>query len=159
MKNYKGEELIYTGCPACAYARKEFSLPCGMAYEDENFSISQDWELPIEGFFVVATKSHTKTLSEFSDDMRNELFSIVNKTINILRDNKVCDDFDVIFEDRNDSHFHVWIMPRLPWMKELVNESITSNLKLIFEYAKNNFRNEEVYERIDKICKMLKEKW
>ena len=35
MKNYKNEEIVFNGCPGCAYANHEFTLPCGMAYENE----------------------------------------------------------------------------------------------------------------------------
>ena len=60
MINYMNELVEYTGCPACAYAKHEFELPCGMAHENDNFTLSQDWELPIEGFFVVSPKRHTE---------------------------------------------------------------------------------------------------
>ena len=56
MKNYANEEISYNGCPGCAYAKHEFELPCGMAYENNNFTMSQDWELPIEGFYIVSPK-------------------------------------------------------------------------------------------------------
>ena len=56
MKNYKNEKIEFSGCPGCAYAKHEFALPCGMAYEDELFTLSQDWELPIEGFMVISPK-------------------------------------------------------------------------------------------------------
>ena len=53
MINYANEIVKFEGCPGCAYAKHEFVLPCGMAYEDELFTLSQDWELPIEGFMVL----------------------------------------------------------------------------------------------------------
>ena len=40
MKNYANEEISYRGCPGCAYAKHEFELPCGMAYENDNFTLS-----------------------------------------------------------------------------------------------------------------------
>ena len=53
MINYANKKVEFTGCPGCAYANHKFELPCGMAYENERFTLSQDWELPIEGFMVV----------------------------------------------------------------------------------------------------------
>ena len=50
MLNYANERIEFVGCLACAYAKHEFELPCGMAYEDALFTLSQDWELPIQGF-------------------------------------------------------------------------------------------------------------
>ena len=47
-------------------------------------------------------------------------------------------------------------MPRYPWMSEL-GENIMINLKMIFDYAKNNFRKEEVYNKINNITELVKE--
>ena len=89
MINYANVEIAYKGCPGCAYAKHEFSLDCGLAYENEKFIVSQDWELPIKGFFIVSPKKHIEKLSELTDVERNEMFYIVDKTVKILRDNKI----------------------------------------------------------------------
>ena len=158
MKNYANEEISYRGCPGCAYAKHEFELPCGMAYENDNFTLSQDWELPIEGFLIVSPKRHIEKLSELTDNERNEMFDIVNKTIKILRENNVCDRFEIIFEEKENRHLHVWIMPRHKWMTELVDD-IIDNIGTILEYAKSNFRSENVYAKINNITKIVKEKY
>ena len=46
MKNYANEEINFQGCPGCAYGNHEFELPCGMAYENENFTLSQLYRVP-----------------------------------------------------------------------------------------------------------------
>lgn len=158
MKNYANEDISFTGCPGCAYAKHEFVLPCGMAYENDNFTLSQDWELPIEGFLIVSPKRHIEKLIELTDNERNEMFDIVNKTIKILRENNVCDRFEIIFEEKENRHLHVWIMPRHKWMTELVDD-IIDNIGTILEYAKSNFRSENVYERINSITKIVKENY
>ena len=63
MENYANQLIEFDGCPGCAYANHEFSLPCGMAYENERFNMSQDWELPIPGFMVL---SPIKCVDKFS---------------------------------------------------------------------------------------------
>ncbi len=156
MKDYTNNEIKFSGCPACAYANHEFELPCGMAYENDNFTLSQDWELPIEGFFVVAPKRHVEKFEELSREERIELFDIVDKTVKILRENKICDRFDIIFEEKENRHFHVWIMPRHKWMEELVDD-IIDEVGVILSFAKNNFRNDDVYKRIKDIVLIVKE--
>ena len=158
MKNYANEEISYRGCPGCAYTKHEFELPCGMAYENDNFTLSQDWELPIEGFLIVSPKRHIEKLSELTDNERNEMFDIVNKTIKILRENNVYDRFEIIFEEKEKRHLHVWIMPRHKWMTELVDD-IIDNIGTILEYAKSNFRSENVYAKINNITKIVKENY
>ena len=66
----------------------------GMAYENDRFTLSQDWELPIQGFFIVSPKRHIEKLCELTKDERNEMFEIVDKTVKILRDNKICERFE-----------------------------------------------------------------
>ena len=155
MINYAGEVVNYEGCPGCAYAKHEFVLPCGMAYENENFTLSQDWELPIQGFFIVSPKRCIEKFSELTNDEKIEMFEIVDKTIKILRENNVCERFNVIFEEKEDRHFHVWIMPRHKWMSDLVGD-IIDNIGDIFEYAKNNLRTAENFEKINEITMLVK---
>lgn len=156
MISYAMEEIKVDGCPGCSYAKGEFSLPCGMAYENEKFTLSQDWELPIEGFFVISPKRCIENFSELSYDEQHEMFDIVDKTIKVLREHNVCDRFNVLFEEKEKRHFHVWIMPRHKWMKEECG-GITDNIGEVFKFAKENFRNEEVYKRIDKISKIVRD--
>lgn len=158
MINYANEEVKYTGCPGCAYAKHEFVLPCGMAYENEKFTLSQDWELPIEGFMIVSPKRCVEKLSDLTREERIEMFDITDKTIKILRENNICDRFEVIFEEKENRHLHVWIMPRHKWMAELVGD-IIDNIGTILEYAKSNFRNEKTYQRIKEITNIVKDNW
>ena len=71
MISYANEEIKFNGCPGCAYAKHEFELPCGMAYENNDFTLSQDWELPILGFFIVSPKRHVEKFEELRDTFRH----------------------------------------------------------------------------------------
>ena len=155
MISYNNKEIIFKGCPGCAYGKHEFNLECGMAYENERFTLSQDWEVPIQGFFIVSPKRHIEKLCELTKDERNEMFEIVDKTVKILRDNKICERFDYIFEERQNRHLHVWILPRYNWRNKIAND-IIDNIGIIFEYAKTNFRNDENYEEIKRISDIIK---
>ena len=152
MISYADEKIEFDGCPGCAYVKVEFTLPCGIAYENESFKLSQDWELPIPGFFVISPKRHIETFEELTSIERVEIFELVNNTIKILRENNICDRFNVVFEEKR--HFHIWIMPRYKWMTYL-NKNIMGNIELIFEYAKNNMRTEENYQNIEEITKIV----
>ena len=155
MINYANESVEVNGCPSCAFLNHEFELPCGIAYENERFILSQDWELPIQGFFVVAPKRCVEKFEELDKEERIEIFEIVDKTIKILRENNICDRFDVIFEEKANRHFHIWIMPRHKWMLDLVG-SIIANIGKICEYAKDNMRNVENYNTIKEISNLVR---
>ncbi len=155
MIDYAGNKIEFEGCPSCEFAKHKFTLPCGMAYEDELFTVSQDWELPIQGFFVIMPKRCVEFLSELSDEERVEAFSLANEVIKILKLNNICDRFNVLFEEKQNRHFHIWIMPRHKWMHDLVG-GITKNIGKIFEYALNNLRTEENIKAISDITKIVK---
>ena len=74
----------------------------------------------------------------------------------LLRKNNICDRFNIVFEEKENRHFHIWIMPRHKWMSELF-EDITDNIGEIFAYAKSNFREQHIYNRINEITKIVKE--
>ena len=158
MINYANEKIEFNGCPGCAYGKHDFILPCGMAYENERFTLSQDWELPIEGFLVVSPKRCVEKFADLTEEERIEIFDITHKAINILRENKVCDRFNIVFEEKENRHFHIWIMPRHKWMEEIVGD-IIDHIGTIFDYAKNNFRNEETYKRIEEITNIVNDNW
>ncbi len=149
MFNYKNEKILVDGCPGCAYANHEFELPCKMAYEDELFTLSQDWELPIPGFMVVSPKRCVEKFEELTTEEKIKIYELVDLTIKALRNNNICDRFNVLFEEKENRHFHIWIMPRYDWMKESAG-GITSNIGKVFEYAKENMRTEEIYIDIEK---------
>ena len=58
------------------------------------------------------------------------------------------------FEEKENRHFHIWIMPRHKWMEELVGD-IIDHIGILFDYAKENFRTEETYQNIQKITKIV----
>ena len=155
MINYMNEEVNVNGCLGCAYAKHEFSLPCGMAYENDKFTLSQDWELPIPGFLVISPKKCIEKFEELGKDEKIEIFDIIDKTIKILREHNICERFNVIFEEKENRHFHIWIMPRHKWMSEYVGD-IIDNIGKIFEYAKENMRTKENFERIQEITNIVK---
>lgn len=155
---YNNKEIDFNGCPGCAYAKGEFALDAGMVYENENFTLSQDWELPIKGFMFVSPKRHVETLSELTDEERYEMFTIVNTTVNYLRKNKVCDNYNYVIEEKPGRHLHVWIMPRYKWMED-VSKGIIKNIGDIFTFAKENFRNKENYQEIDNVSRTLRKEF
>ena len=158
MINYANEKVEYNGCPGCAYGKHEFTLPCGMAYENERFTLSQDWELPIEGFMVVSPKRCVEKFADLTEEERKAAFDITHKAINILREHNICDRFNIVFEEKENRHFHIWIMPRHKWMTDLVGD-IIDHIGTIFDYAKENFRNEETYQHIKEITNIVKDNW
>ena len=156
MINYAGEKVNFKGCPGCAYARGEFVLPCGIAYENDLLILSQDWELPIEGFMVVSPKRCVEKFAELTKEEQIGMMDVIDKTIKILRENNICDRFNIVFEEKENRHFHIWIMPRHKWMSDLVGD-IIDHIGTVFQYAKEKFRTKDNIRTIKEISDFVKE--
>lgn len=155
MINYAKENVEFVGCPGCAYARGEFSLPCGIAYQNEFVVLSQDWELPIPGFMIVSSVRHAEKLEDLNKEEQIEVFSVIDKTIKILRKNGVCNRFNVLFEEKTDRHFHVWVMPRYEWMNELAGD-VVDNIGVVLDYARNNLVTKDNIKEIKRVSDIVK---
>ena len=158
MIDYSGKEIKYSGCPGCAYANHEFDLDCGMAYENQKFTLSHDWELPIYGFFVICPKRHVEYFSDLSTQEQNEMFNIADKTIKILKLLDVCDEFNLILEEKKNRHLHLWIMPRHQIFKDLFGD-ITDNIGKIFDYAIKNWKTQDNIQKINALSQRVSEEF
>ena len=120
---------------------------CGRPLKKEGFDISPFY---VEDLSKPNSTEINEKFEELTDEERVKIFNIVNKTITILRNNNICDRFNIIFEEKEGRHFHIWIMPRHKWMSDMF-EDITDNIGEIFAFAKNNFRDQAVYNKIKEI--------
>lgn len=57
MQLYDNKEIEWKECPGCEFANHSFNISCGIAYENDTFALSQDWELPIPGFMILSLKN------------------------------------------------------------------------------------------------------
>ncbi len=109
----------------------------------------------LQALWLYPPKKHIENFNELTKLERDEMFDIVNKTINILKQNKVCDRFNVLWEEKEGRHFHAWIVPRHKWMSEKFG-NITKNLNSIFNYALNNLKTEENFIEISRVSNLVK---
>ena len=156
LLDYAGNEIVLDDCPGCAFARREFSLPCGMVFEDDCLTIAQDWELPIDGMLIIAPKRHVLTFAELTQQERAEIFELANKTIVLLKTHLPNVTYKLFFEE-NGRHFHVWLLPCHEWMQAAAAGNPTNNLGAVFAYAKANLRTKQNIENIAKTCAYVRE--
>ena len=155
IKDLTGAEQELNGCMGCEIAKGNLIPFGGMLYQDDQFTITQDVELPINGFIIISTVRHIEKFTELTDDERINLSNLINKTLNILRTNNIAEEFNIILEEKHNYHFHIWLMPRHKWMIEKFGK-VLKNIKQIQEYSIENMRTKENLEQIEKTCKLLK---
>jgi len=152
-----GNKIKVEKCLGCDISNEKIKVLGGILYSDEDFVITQDIELPINGFIIISTKAHYEKLSEISQNAQLKLISLINKTIKILENNHIAEEYNIILEEKKGYHFHVWLMPRHKWMIEKFGK-VLKNIKQIQEYAINNLKTQENINLIKSTCDLLKNK-
>ena len=150
----EGKEHDLDGCLGCEIANGNLKPFGGVLYKDEYFNITQDSELPIDGFIIISSTRHIEKFTSLTDEERLSLMNLINKTLSILQKHNVAEEYNVILEEKKGYHFHVWLMPRHKWMIEKFGK-VLKNIKPIQEYALENMRTKENIDKIANTCKIL----
>ncbi|MDP4007255.1 MAG: diadenosine tetraphosphate hydrolase [bacterium] len=122
----------------------------------EYFDIHQDWEVPIPGFFIIASTKGKISLDEFDDEETNEFSDLVRKLRKGMREvlgiRAVC-----FFQDEGTHHglFHLWVFPRYEWMDKFGVK--IESIRPIINYAKENMVNEDVSREVKDMVKKMRD--
>lgn len=158
VKSFNGEMINIGDCMGCAKAIniKDGKLNPGEIVRTKNFDISQDFELPINGFIVIGSIRHIESINEMTIEEKQELITLIDVVIFCLKKLDICSQYDVIWEEKDNNHFHVWLMPRHKYLLEAMGTNIIKKIGTLFSYAKNNLRTEENLNTIRKTIELLK---
>ena len=155
IKHLTGKEQEFNGCLGCEIVNGNLVPFGGVLFADKYFTIMQDFELPIDGFIVISSVRHIEKFTDLTSEERIDLIGLINKTLTILRENKVAEEFNVILEEKQGYHFHIWLMPRHKWMIEKYGK-VLKNIKQIQDYALDNLRTKENIDKISQTCDILR---
>lgn len=157
IKDLTGAEIEIDDCLGCEINDGKLVPFGGVLYQSKQFTVTQDFELPIDGFIIISTARHVERFTDLTQEEQGELVVLINKVLNILRKANVSKEFNVILEEKEGCHFHVWLMPRHDWMIEKFGKVI-KKIQDIQEYAFENLRTEENFEKIMQTCKLIRDK-
>ena len=162
IMSFNGELVDFGKCMGCTIANSygKDSMIAGQVLKTKNFNIAQDSELPINGFIVIGSNRHIENINEMTLDEKQELIILIDAVILSLKNLMVCPEYDVVWEEKEGSHFHVWIMPRHKYLMDAIGTNIMKKVGELFSYAKENLRTEEnlkvIFETIEKLKVELK---
>jgi len=143
-------------CIACSIQNGEIPLPVERIAETEYFVAEQDFEYPIEGFVIIASKRHIKSILEFTDGEQTDFTRFLIKCRRAMKEKLGIDEITIIQEEpSSSSHFHVWMFPWRPWMFEYKRK--VNNVMKIMDFAKEGRSNESELIKIKESTKKLKE--
>ncbi len=123
--------------------------------ETDNFTVGQDWEVPICGFLILAAKNNNvKSITEFNTEMQHEFMSLIVK-VRKLMDEILQIEEVYFFQNEDTEHgFHVWIFPRHTWMDRFGRK--IESVRPIMNFAKENLWTEDNIKNIEDAINKLK---
>lgn len=118
-----------------------------------HFRVEQDWEIPIPGFFIVASLRKVKSIVEFTDEEAVEFIQLTRKIRQGMRDVLHIDEV-YLFQNEDSAHwFHLRMFPRHPWMEEFGRR--IQSVRPIMNFAKEYMISQEVFDEVkDCVAKM-----
>jgi len=127
----------------------------------KHFMVNQNFEVPIPGFYIISTRRHIFSVDEFTEEECAEFARILKLIRQGMREAL---DVKIVYLFQNEagnSHFHLWIFPRLEWMEKFgANVESVHN---IINYAKANMRTKETFEQakisLDKMEQFVQKNW
>ncbi len=134
--------------------KNKILFPNDSVISTRNFEVSQDWEVPILGFFILSPKRKMRSISEFNDDEAIEFIMLLREVRKRMKDVLGIEDVYFFQNEDTEHNFHVWIFPRHKWM-ERFGRGISS-VKPIMDYAKENMATDKVIKEIKKSVKEVK---
>ena len=128
-------------------------------FENQNYVVNQDWEVPIPGFFIVAPKKKIRSITEFSEEEAREFIGIVKRVRQGMDAIGIKDVY--LFQNEDSEHgFHLWMFPRYDWMERFGRK--IQSVRPIMEYAQKELTSEsakeEVYQTVKKMKSVLEKK-
>lgn len=130
-------------------------FPNEVILETNNFSVGQDWEVPIVGFFILSTKRTTRSVGDFTDVEAIEFGQIITKVRKAMSEVLNIDDV-YIFQNEDTQHgFHLWMFPRHAWMEPFGRK--IQSVRPIMEHAQNLEVTEELLAEVTAACSKMRE--
>lgn len=141
-------------CIGCALQKGLIKSVGDFILETKHFIVSQDYEVPIAGFLVLASKRHISSILDFTSDEENEFFELMKKIRLSLKEvlgikyvMQFCNESKII-STRNPSHFHYCFLPKDGFESKTLNETL--------KYAREHMNTEKNIIKIKETNSKLK---
>ena len=149
-----GKKLYAIGCPGCNRIEPQ-PQALEVVYNDGLFSVHQDYEIPLPYFWVIQSARH---FQYFSDIRARELKSLnlAWRTLErAMRDGCGIQQITA-FQQNKSSHFHLCLMPELPWMKDDIPGYHQRNIQTTMSWAIDNLKNPKGIEAVEEATQKMK---
>lgn len=140
-------QTIESTCLGCDISDGKIIPPGGIICATDHFVLHQDPLIPIEGFLIVASKVHVRSITDFDEPTRRALVELIYQGVAALKATGITQEVTLIQEERS-RHFHTWLFPWHAWMEEAGFSHSVANLRAIIRYAQENRQTAEEVQRV-----------
>ena len=81
-----GEEFELDGCLGCEIFNGKLTPFGGVLCQDEHFVVTQDFELPIDGFIIISSVRHIEKFTELKKPERESLVDLIGGSIEFINE-------------------------------------------------------------------------
>jgi len=114
-KDFLGQEWNID-CMGCSINDGTITLPGGFIHRAKYFVVHQDPLIPLEGFLVIASKRHIRSIAEMQDEEYEELTRLIRSTLCAIKEATKVEQLTIVQEERS-IHFHLWFFP---WTQKII---------------------------------------
>ncbi len=130
-------------------------FPNEIILQTEHFKVSQDWEVPIVGFFILATRRDLRSVGEFNEQEASEFGLIITKIRKGMQDVLHIDDV-YLFQNEDTEHgFHLWMFPRHDWMEPFGRK--IQSVRPIMEHAQSVEVTDVLINEVKVACSKMRD--
>lgn len=141
-------------CLSCAIVSREVEPP-GALPVSKYFDAHQDYEVPIPGFIILASKRHIQSVEEFTEEEQADFIQYLKKIRSAMNTELYIKKVILVQDEKTRHHFHMWIFPRYEWMEQF-GEKIES-VRPSMQYAREHLKTEENLKSVEEAAQKLRE--
>lgn len=141
-------------CLSCAIAKGEIARQDGSIATTDYFNAHQDFEIPIPGFVILASRRHVKSIDDFTEEEKIDFINFLVKIRRSMRKVLGTQTVYLVQEEDTPDHFHIWLFPRYEWMDRIGKK--VQSIRPIMEYAREKLKTLENLEKVTDAKNRLK---
>jgi diadenosine tetraphosphate (Ap4A) HIT family hydrolase len=131
-------------------------FPDEIILKTKYFTVAQDWEVPISGFFIISPNRTVKSLMEFSTEEQAEFFSLIFQFRLAMKEVLGIENVAIFQSEKTIGNFHLWLFPYHDWMNKFDVGVGGIEIMPIINYAKANLVNDETIKEVKESVEKIK---
>lgn len=120
----------------------------------DHFDVHQDWNTPIPGLFIIASRRKIESIEEFSSKESDEYMKILIALRKGMRKLLGIEKVIVFQNEYSEWDYHTWVFPFYSWMGGFGHGS--RSMKTIVEYSRENMTKPEHFREVKKAVSVMK---